>query len=332
MARKKTQVMPMSERSDTGTVVVMSERSDMDRVAVMIGADTRGSNDELLTLGVQEMNRGALCVARAGCYFSALKERLPDGDFVAAIEARGFDRRRVWEAMQIAQWIGTQPDERVRAFAQLPSTKALALARADQQVVEDLLTEKGAQDVASLSVRELRSRISKLESANVTLETRLERTEAERDKIKARALNRLVDTQMPEFAVVVREEAAALTETMAVSLDGLERLFADTLTAPHDDVADAERFEAMAAGTFFHALRGAWARAGALLEQLDQHYPKPCAKAGFEAQLKPGEVDAFKHSREQILGRIKTASDNRAAERANAKGGRGRPRKIKKGA
>lgn len=328
MAKTKTK-MAVSERSDiVGGELVASERSDMDRVSELIGADTRGSNDELLTLGVQEMNRGALCVARAGCYFAALKERLPDGDFVQAIEARGFDRRRVWESMQIAQWLGTQDEGRVKAFAQMPSTKALALARADQQVVEDLLTEHGS-DVAALSVRELRLQIGKLEAANATLETRVERVEAERDKIKQRAMHRLVDAQLPEFCVVVREESSALTEAITVALDGLEGLFRDTLAAPHDDVPDAERHEAAAAGTFFHNLRGAWARAGLLLEQLDQHYPDVCEKAAFNAQLGPGEAEAFKHAREQILRRIKTAADNRAAERHNAKGGRGRPRAVK---
>jgi hypothetical protein len=328
MANKK-KVAPVSGRSDSASgELVMSERSDMQRVASLIGADTRGSNDELLTLGVQEMNRGALCVARAGCYFATLKERLPEGEFVSSIEARGFDRRRVWESMQIAQWLGTQDEERVKVFAQLPSTKALALARADQAVVQDLLDEHGG-DVAALSVRELRNQIGKLTASNVGLELRLERVEAERDKIKARALNRLVDSQLPEFCVVVREEAAALTESITIAMDGLERLFSDTLIAAHDDVPDAERFEHMAAGTFFHALRGAWSRAGALLETLDQHYPAACEKAHFDAQLKPGEVDAFKHAREQVLARIKLAADNRAAERHNSKRGRGRPRSIK---
>ncbi len=50
---------------------------------------------------------------------------------------------------------------------------------------------------------------------------------------------------------------------------------------------------------------------------------------GFEHQLKPGELDSYKHARELILGRVKTAAANRDAERHNAKGGRGRPRQVK---
>ena len=98
----------------------------------------------------------------------------------------------------------------------------------------------------------------------------------------------------------------------------------------HDEVADAERFAAMAAGTFFHGLRAIHARTGHLLRQLAETFPEVTDKVGFEHQLKPGELDAFKHARELVLGRIKVAASNREAERHNAKGGRGRPRDIKK--
>lgn len=319
----------LSERSDTPPAAPMSERSDIARIGALIGVDTLGGNDELLSLGAQELNRGALCVARAGCYFAALKARLPEGEFVTTVEERGFDRRRVWEAMQIAAFLTTQPEERVRSFAQLPSTKALALARADQDVVAEIVGGGDASNISNLSVRELRQQIEKLQAKNAKLETSLETERATVARVKARALNRLQDAQLPEFCVVAREESAALTEQISLSLDALELLARDNLFMPHDEVAESERFAAMAAGSLFHLLRGLHARAGSLLEQLADTFPDVVEKVGFEHQLKPGELDSYKHARELILGRVKTAASNREAERHNAKGGRGRPRQVK---
>ena len=146
-------------------------------------------------------------------------------------------------------------------------------------------------------------------------------------------LHRLNRVVLPEFAVVAREEATALTEQMDAALDGLGSLLTDNLLAPHDEVADAEGHRHAAAGTFYHALRAVWARSQHLLQQIEANFPPAVTGfAKFDHQLKPAEVDAYQHARQQIVGKLKVQAENREAERANAKGGRGRPRKIKDGA
>ena len=297
-------------------------------VDVLLGIPEQASADELTEIGLHAFNAAGYQMARAGAAFRALAKRFATNSRAIA-EEHGISHAHVQNAIQLADYLDSRPDAEARRMLAVPYTKVLAIAKADPEVVAELLAEGALDGDEALSVRELRERLKKSNAVNATTATKNERLEAEIEKVKARFAHRLIAPDLPEFTYVVRQEASALTEAMTIALDGLEGLFRDTLAAPHDDVPDAERHEAAAAGTFFHNLRGAWARAGLLLEQLDQHYPDVCDKAAFNAQLGPGEAEAFKHAREQILRRIKTAADNRAAERHNAKGGRGRPRAVK---
>lgn len=298
-------------------------------MATLFGLPVEASPREWRERGVQAFNQSGYQMAVAGFCFKKLKQSAGKGNFHAALEEAGISEDHATRAITLAEYLQSlDPDQRRRMIA-VPYTKALACAKAEPEVVRALLDAGKLDGDQPLSVRDLQKELAKEKLKNSSLALQLEGAKAREERIKARALNRLQDAQMPEFCVVAREESTALSEQISLSLDGIELLIRDNLLMPHDDVAEAEKFAEIAAGTAFHALRGLHARLGQQLGQLADHFPAVIDKVGFEHQLKPGEVEGFKHAREMVLGRIKTAADNRAAERHNAKGGRGRPRKVK---
>ena len=241
-------------------------------------------------------------------------EALPDGQKVEALAAIGFTKSRALLPWTQEERLALASGEKVRGI-----TIDDALAMPSREFDETAKANAGGDEA-----RKLKAKLA-------TLETRLESVEAERDRAKGFLQNRLVVTGLPEFCLTARGEAAALTEQADAALDGLTELLNDNLLASHDEVAEAERYAAMAAGTYYHSLRAIHARAGQLLQQVEEHFGEAVTeKLLYEHQLKAAEVDAFKHAREIIVGRLKTQASNREAERENAKEGkRGRKRTVR---
>lgn len=281
-----------------------------------------------------------------GFALSHLRASLPPRSFSAGLAERRIPRSSAYRAIEffdLSQRLGQIGI--VPALGQLGVIKALALKEWDDSELKEFaegrtvhgLTIDQAIDMPTrefeTAVKESRqsdAERDKLRKARDTLETKLEAKDAELKRIKERALHRLNRVDLPEFAVVAREEATALTEQIDAALDGMTSLLHDNLLAPHDDVADEFKHRAAAAGTYYHALRAVWARAQGLLQDIESHFDgKVTGYATFDHQLKPAEIDAYQHARQQIVGKLKLQAENREAERANAKGGRGRPRKIK---
>lgn len=281
-----------------------------------------------------------------GFALNHLRASLPPRSFSAGLAERRIPRSSAYRAIEffdLSQRLGQIGI--VPALGQLGVIKALALKEWDDGELKEFaegrtvhgLTIDQAIDMPTrefeTAVKESRqsdAERAKLRKAKDTLETKLEARDAELKRIKERALHRLNRVDLPEFAVIAREEATALTEQMDAALDGLTSLLHDNLLAPHDDVADEYTHRAAAAGTYYHSLRAIWARAQGLLQDIESHFDgKVTGFATFDHQLKPAEVDAYQHARQQIVGKLKLQAENREAKRENAKGGRGRPRTIK---
>ncbi len=322
----------MAKKQDIALADPKSVHADaFGKLALHLGVDADAPAQELLELGISEINRAERSLMRAGACFIALKGQLPHGQFEIALEAAGVPLRQAQKAMQITQMLSELPQAVAQRLALAPPSKLLAIARADDQVLERLIEKGELADMGTISVRELELKIKRLEGQLATEHTKRETAQAETARVKDRALHRLQRVDMPEFCVVAREESTALTEQIDVALDGLTSLLNDNLLASHTEVAEADRYAATAAGTFFHSLKAAWARAGFLLQQIDEHFGEPATgMARFEHQLKVAEVDAFKHAREQIIGRMKAQASNREAVRENAKEGKkGRKRTVR---
>lgn len=280
-----------------------------------------------------------------GYWLAEIKDAEGQEAFEAAATEAKLGRAAAYNAVDAFCLFVRLPDiEAVNALGQLEFSSALACKKWDDEELIDFTRGKQVRGLTldraiDMPVRQFEQitkaeeseRIKKLQAKLATAEIRIETANAERDRIRSHLQHTLNVLQMPEFCVVAREEAAALTEQADIALTGLEALLHDNLLAPHDDVPEADRYCQMAAGTYYHALRAVHARTAYLLSQVEAEFGERVTQQPlFEHQLKPIEVDGFKRAREQIIGRLKTQASNREALRENSKEGRkGRRRTVK---
>lgn len=298
-------------------------------VDALLGLPAEASPDELLDLGVQAFNNSGIWMARAGRCFSRLRNvAKQDGGFLKALESRGIQKDHAYRAMQLADFIGQLPEAEAKKMSAIPYTKALALAQADPELVQELTDSGDLDAITTLSVRELRTRLKKLESQNATLETKLEAKSASYEKLKGHLEHRHDHLQMPEFAAVTREESAALTEKMMACLSSIDELAKVNLFVERDE-PDAEKFQIKAAATLYFTLLPIIAQGEDLLRELANVYPDIANGVTFESQLSKPEAKHYLKARAAILEEHAKEAKNRDAERENAKPGkRGRKRAV----
>ena len=291
------------------------------------------SDTQLLDLGVFEFNRAAISLARSGWCFLELKARLEHGEYTSKLLERGIAPERAREAARVAMLLSSLPKDQFDRVSKLPKSKAIELAKADPQVIEDLL-ESGADDVEALSVRELRARINRADKAAVNANLDKRRLEVENNELKQRLANRVGSEPFPEPIAIAREESAVYDSHIDLALDALERV-ADNhiidLLGKSDNNPDWHRSRRVAAGTLYHSLRGTLSRASHLLDRLTQEFGDDLA--GEEElhlyKLTAQEIAVFKERRAFILEHAEMEARNRKVRRENAKPGkRGRKRKV----
>lgn len=287
----------MSARKEVATVV--SQGSPATFVDEMLGLPAQASPEEWLELGVQAFNNSGTWMARAGRCFQRLRDHegipndgsrngagaLPNGGnrsfpsvgnhgFLAALESRGISKSHAYRAIQLIEYIGSLPDAEARRMLRVPYTKVLAIAKADPEVVEDLLEEGALDGKHPLSVRDLRTRIEKTEEARHRAEARAETAEATVEFLKRELENRAKTSPTPAWYNIARGEAVAITESLSLSLGELEKLSNEYISgAPHKTDAD-RTYARMAAATVYHALAGVVANGQILLRQLVSEFGK----------------------------------------------------------
>lgn len=285
--------------------------------------------DELMHIAVQSLNQSGLYMVRAGQCFRRMKATLKHGEFGAALEARGIVQTHASRAMQLAEFMAGLSEADARKLIAAPYTKVLAIAQADPEVVEELVETGELEHVATLSVRDLRTQLKKLEAKAVTLETKLEAKAAQYEKLQHHLQHRHDHLQMPAFAAAAREETAALTEKMLLCLNSLDELVDGSLIADRDEV-DADKFQAKAAGTLYHALLPIVARGSELLERISKHHKAAAAGLTFEHQLTKTEAKHYLKMRAALLEEHATEAKNRESLRENSREGkRGRKRAVR---
>lgn len=322
--------------ASTGGVAVISDSvvdfgdAQFDQLSAIARVDLDGSPDALIRSGVLKLADAQMSALQAGAFFLKAKAGCRHGQFGVLLSDMGVDDRQVQRAMQIASYVGQLPPAQAQRIAGLPKMKILPLISADQEVVAELLDSGQLDGEQPLSVRALQEALRKESAARQTAELKREKAEASEKRVRELALNRFNRSDRPEFEIVAKEEAVALVDAAMLALSGCEALLRDVLLAPHDSVLNADHHKAVAAGTLYHSVKAVWARSQFLLEQLREHFGFELTDtAKFEHQLSGGSVDQSRRAFEAISGRLKVQAENREAERANAKGGRGRPRKLK---
>ncbi len=211
-----------------------------------------------IDVAVQAMNQSTLLSIGAGYALLAAKGQLEHGEFGGHLEKRRISRERAAELMRLARFYTALPADRRGQFVSIGKSKALLLTDADSEVIEAILDDPDG-DFESLSVREMRKRITELESARDSARN-------ERDTLQYQ-VNALTRTQVPgegEFdarTFEVRQEAAALEYGARICMDDLETLFGQVLAEDADPHMQELRMRSVGL-----AVGGALARAQALFE------------------------------------------------------------------
>lgn len=222
MAKKNTPVLSVIEADN----VVDFEISDnVVAFAADLGVDLTGSLDERADLAAQHMNRSQRHMLAAGLVLASVKADCEHGQFAALVEERGFEERSAQRAMQYAKFVLSRPDDERRRLLETPSSKVLALASADPEVIEDLLKGGDDSDLNTLSVRELRQRIKDAEAQLADAAVERDTALAERDglakKLKKRARDAEDHDGTPVVISDIRLEIAALLKKGELSVDSL---------------------------------------------------------------------------------------------------------------
>lgn len=287
--------------------------------------------------GLQMETAGKIIAGRA---FIALRDALLPGEFAAELAKRLIPRPSAYKAIEVYELFAALPDLRVvQALAQLGITKAIAIKHwtKDEQLTLAAgkpvrgLTLETAVDLSTRDFAEAIRDPEQIKAAKKikTLEADKEGLEAQVKELKGALKHRYETLKMPDFAAHARQESVALSEQMMLGITALEELVTDHLGSK-EAVHTFPEWRDRAAGTLYHSLRAVHARTQQLLERIEEDYGAPVTgKIDYEHTFSEGELLLAKDALSVIQQRHKAQADNREAQRKNAKGERGRPRKIK---
>lgn len=288
--------------------------------------------------GLQMEVAGRILAGRA---FQALSESVEPRTLSSELAARGIARRTFYDAIDLYELFAAMPQlEFVRTCAQIEFSKVRELVRLPREEALALAAGKKVRGItieaaASLPTREFAEALRDPELVKAgrkiaTLEADKEGLQAEVKELKGALKHRYEALKMPDFAAHARQESVALAEQVSLSITAFEELLTEKLGSK-EAISTYPEWRERAAGTMYHSLRAVHARTQALLAKMEEEFSESVTgKIDYEHSFSEGELEIAKDSLGIILKRHKTLAENRDAERANAKGGRGRPRIVKK--
>ena len=192
------------------------------QLAINLRLDINASSESRLNIAVGKTNQALGLVVEAGLLFLSIKAESKHGEFLPMLEGVGVSPRRANECMTFARAAATLPEEQREMLFRLPKMKAMTLASADPEVLEDLLAEDG--DLTLLGVRELRQRIRELEADKANLSVDGDTLKAERDSLAKQLKRRSQseeDSGVPIVVLDIRAEAAALVKKAELALTSI---------------------------------------------------------------------------------------------------------------
>lgn len=300
-----------------------------EQLADVAHVDLDIETEALVRMAGDELGRAQFSILRAGAYFIEIKARLAHGKFILQLDALGVGRRTAWEAMQIATYIASLPQDEARRLARIPPKKALALTHVEPDVVNELLEEGALDGDQPLSVRELRKKLKQLEKrANQSdHEARMAKLQAEGMEQERRG------AQLAPWALAARSEAVIQGEAIANALDILSEVITKHLVEapPSKDRAERARHQQAAAGTLHVTLALAVAKASVLADRLTEYFGAEVATVALERRFSPAEADRAEKRRLEVFQSARTDFSTRELERINGQRDghaphRGRPR------
>lgn len=192
--------------------------------AVQMGIVLAGPMADRISRAVYAYNMAAKLAVEAGYLLLSVKAELPHGAFEEKVDALGLSRFRSAELMRMAKFATALPEAERAKLLQLPKTKVLALASADPEVIQDLL-ENGTDDLADLSVRDLRQHIRRLQAQAADAAVQRDTVAAERDGLARQLRKRRLDDEdhagVPRVVADARAEAAALVKKAELAISDL---------------------------------------------------------------------------------------------------------------
>ncbi|MGQ0621687.1 MAG: hypothetical protein ACT4QA_17520 [Panacagrimonas sp.] len=250
--------------------------------ALDMGIDLSGGLDVQLAL-VQEANSASRQLARraceqaaiAGLHLIAARRDFKHAEWLPYLEKFGLDRFRVAELSRIGRSVAALSPEARKQLLAGSKKNAIGLASMEPDVLEELGKSGDLADIAKLSHGQCLRVIRNLRADRIKADEGREQAEFERDRLKAQPYKSVF---LAEY-LTVRGEAAALTEQMSLSLDGLDRVYHDVLgNAPLWGTRHQDQ-QALAAGTLYHRLYAVQARIHSLLALVQEQFGEPVCGA-----------------------------------------------------
>lgn len=302
--------------------------------SVGLGVDLGAPLEERADLAAQHMNRSQRHMLAAGLLLGSIKRECQPGEFLALVEARGFEERAAQRAMQYAQFVLSRPDGERNGLLEMHVSKVLALASADPEVIEDMLVSPD-EGLSGLSVRELRQRIRDLEAQSTNAAIERDTAVAERDGLAKQLRRRQRDAEdgdgVPMLVADARAEGAALVKKAELALAALHPLGVEVCNMTGHDEAGAwvkPSLRLLMSGLI--ALR---VQADGLIEQyakaLGDDVKKLQSQPDALAFLDEAEIKAVAEEWSRLVATHQHEAALRSHEREQAKPkGKGRPKQA----
>lgn len=220
MAKKPT-TTALAAKSDN----VVRFDADAAHFAVQLGVELSGSVEDRADMAADHMSRSQRHMLAAGVLLMSIKAETEHGRFTELLEARGFEERSARRSMQYAQFILERPEGERAALIELPKSKVLALAGADPEVIEAMLSD-GTGSIDALSVRALREELGSLKANLADTQVARDKAETEAEGLRKK-LNKGPKDREDQVPLVVadqRAEIQALTKKAQLSIESLNAI------------------------------------------------------------------------------------------------------------
>jgi len=297
--------------------------ADERQLADRLNIDVERPTTDLLDSAVDRLNTTARMIVGAGLELISAKSRCEHGEYEQLLEQRQVAQQRASELIAYAKFAARlSPKQQERALG-LGKSKTLLLARAEREVVEELLeSDENFDSVATLSVRDMRRRIKQLEASNAGLKKDV-RTHKERaNQLQTRNYGDESSYPYPDFVAVARRESHKLTQKAELCIDDLRQLFADHMELV-DNASDkryAEFWETGAAAIYFNA-KAFVGQAVQLFNEIESHLPESVTgeldakyvynEADVEQAVRDRDLLVQMHEFERTRKRIKRAESKK---------------------
>lgn len=317
----------MSELQTTESKYDVDEK--MEVLATELGLDIHTSLETRMDAAVKKTNQALRLVIEAGVCYTTVRAELPHGEFENWLNERGVSRQRASEAMKLAHISKTLPTKERQQLFSVSKTKALLIAKADKEIIDQLIEETSGgelKDLDQLSFRDMRDRIRKLEADKADLEVENETRAATIRNLNEQAAGaRNFNQDFPDFVNVSRHEGNALSTEISMRLDELERHVNELIDM--GSTAAPEMLSIAVTSLEIH-LKALAARSYKIANHLNTNMGALVTELKSEHVLSDEEIESAIRDRNTMTQEMQQQQKIRDDERENAKPRKpGRPKK-----